>query len=273
MICGVVDKISLPFFYRLAKDLKPLVESTVSENTNKIALTLASFSADGAVRRLFAALPTLTVCRQAGDRLRDECAVWLEELNKSQDKLGTTPLTIEEQIRGRSMVNAATTFETVLLEELHTLATYHATPKGIYSTADLIERAEDVFPEEIKKKLSPEAVKDVRESGRCLAFDTATAAGFHILRATESVLHQYYVAVCTPADPNKPLDNWGQYVIELKKKVADPDVQRVALIIDNLREHERNVIMHPEIFLSPDDAFTIFEVAQGAIMAMASRLP
>jgi hypothetical protein len=31
--------------------------------------------------------------------------------------------------------------------------------------------------------------------------------------------------------------------------------------------------MHPERVLSQDDAFTLFEIAKGAIMAMAGKLP
>lgn len=85
------------------------------------------------------------------------------------------------------------------------------------------------------------------------------------------MLHQYYVAVCSPSDPTKKLANWGQYVIELGK-INDAGVKRINAIIDNLREHDRNLIMHPEIFLTGDEAFEMFQIAQGTIMAMAARL-
>lgn len=39
------------------------------------------------------------------------------------------------------------------------------------------------------------------------------------------------------------------------------------------KDHGRNLIIHPEISLTPDEALSLFEIAQGAIMAMAETLP
>ena len=37
------------------------------------------------------------------------------------------------------------------------------------------------------------------------------------------------------------------------------------------QDNDRNLIMHPERTLSPDDAFILFEIAKGAIMAMSVK--
>ena len=173
----------------------------------------------------------------------------------------------------RQVIAKAKQFETVLSAELETLATYHATQKGIYSTSDLIERAENVFPSSVTRKLGAAVVEEIRQSGRCLAFDNATACGFHIMRATEAVLHGYYLAVCKPKPrPKARLENWGAYIAELRKS-KDQDVQEVVALLQQIKDQHRNLIMHPEVALSPDQAFTLFEIAQGAIIAMATKLP
>ena len=51
-----------------------------------------------------------------------------------------------------------------------------------------------------------------------------------------------------------------------------PDVEKVIAVLQQIKDQDRNLIMHPELVLSGDDAFTLFEVGQGAIIAMAARL-
>ena len=84
----------------------------------------------------------------------------------------------------------------------------------------------------------------------------------------------YYLAVCKPKPkPSDRLPNWGAYLQELRKLSSDVGVQRAASILQELKEHDRNPIMHPELILNEDDALTLFEIAKSAIMAMAERLP
>ena len=78
----------------------------------------------------------------------------------------------------QGLINAAKQFETVFLAELQTLAAYYVEEKGAYATDALIERAEMVFPEGIREKLTQQTIDEIRESGKCLAFDIATASGF-----------------------------------------------------------------------------------------------
>jgi hypothetical protein len=127
-----------------------------------------------------------------------------------------------------------------------------------------------MLPDSIRLKIGQNVIDELRQSGRCLAFDVPTASGFHILRATEIVLHEYYMNVCKPKDP-KRLENWGAYIAELKKS-GDPNVKETIAILQQIKDNDRNLIMHPERILSSDDAFTLFEIAKGAIMAMSVKL-
>jgi hypothetical protein len=121
------------------------------------------------------------------------------------------------------------------------------------------------------EKIDEKVVIELRESGKCLAFDCATASGFHVMRATELVLHKYYTKICKPKS-NKRLDSWEAYIAKLEQS-KDPEVGEVVSMLRQIKDSYRNLIMHPAIVLSPDKAFTLFEIAQSAIIAKASKLP
>jgi|SRR6185295_15691371 len=167
------------------------------------------------------------------------------------------------------------TFEPILSAECESLGTYVISRKGIYSTNELIERADEALPEETRSLVSAQVIQDLREAGKCLAFDADTACGFHLMRATEGVIHAYYVAV-TGHSPNRKDRNWGAYVRNLNRhrkinpgSKADP---KLIVLIDQVREHHRNVLMHPEVRLSGDEALTLFGVCHSAIVAFAAGL-
>lgn len=93
-----------------------------------------------------------------------------------------------------SVLTALDKFETILTAELGAADAYFVSKKGGYDTIDLIARAEVLFPADLASK-APEAVQDIAEAGRCLAFELGTAAGFHLLRANEAVLLRYWDAI------------------------------------------------------------------------------
>ena len=154
----------------------------------------ASIWAQTSVQHMLDTFPGLTVCRPPGNQFLASMKVVLDWFDDREQNIAGPSM----DYSFKDVITKAKDFETVLAAELQTLATYHASQKGIYSTPDLIERAENTLPESVRNKLPFDVVSDLRESGKCLAFDTATASGFHVLRAVESVLHAYYLAVCKP---------------------------------------------------------------------------
>jgi len=214
----------------------------------------------------------LTVCRGAGNELTGA----IENIQKwwidtpAEQRLKPD---LAVDIRFRQVIDKAKEFEIVLSAELQTLASYCVTQKGIYSTTDLIERAENTLPASVLPKISQRVKEEIRASGRCLAFDSGTACAFHIMRAVEAVMHEYYIVMCKPTPrPSKRLENWGVYIAEFQKS-SKPEVKEVVAILQQIKDQHRNLIMHPEIVLTPDEAFTLFEIAKGAIIAMADKLP
>lgn len=166
------------------------------------------------------------------------------------------------------VVSAIKEFETVFSAEMQAADTYHVSQKGIYSTAQLIDSAENMFAPAVKSVLSEQTVTDLQQAGRCLAFECPTAAGFHILRAVEDVLRDYYEVV-TGVQPKKKLRSWAAYVKRLEGAGAS---KKVIGILDQIRDLHRNPVFHPEDNLSVDEAATLLGIAQSAIVAMVLEM-
>jgi hypothetical protein len=282
-----MERINLPLFYQLGARLNPLAQLDPNRTT-RIDVFFAGVQARAYMTTLFDSYPILHVCRAASGELGKAIEVvgeWFR--SASPEQLRETVQVTDFQFR--AVINKAKEFETVLSAELNVLATYLVTSKGAYSTAELIERADLILSDSVREKVPQEALEEIKQAGRCLALDSPTASGFHMMRALEAVLHQYYLAVCKPKS-KKVLDSWAAYLAELKKvagegaeneeggasegnaKQGDPQVKRVITFLYQIKD-TRNNIMHPELVLSPDDAFGLLDVAKAAIIVMADRLP
>lgn len=266
-----MEKIYLNYFYNLGASLNPQTRYT-PEARNRLNIIMICPQAQMYVRNLLNYFLDLTVCRDAGGQLLlaiEEVDKWYR--NTQPDKFFAADPSAD--LTFKKLIDVAKVFETVLIPELQTLATYYARQKGIYSTPDLIDNAEKVLPITVLERISTGVIEEIRQSGRCLAFDNATSSGFHIMRATEAVMHEYYLHVCKPRPkPAGRLENWGAYLTEFKK-TNKAEVKEVVAILQQIKDRHRNLIMHPEIVLTPDEAFMLFEIAQGAIIAMANAFP
>ena len=200
----------------------------------------------------------ITVCKADGRKLLNAINVVIpKDLMKNPPADRNITWMEAYQIR-----DGLKTFETVLAAELQNSATYFVSKKSIYETADLIERAENVLPTNIRAHLTKEILFDIKEAGKCIAFNLPTAAGFHTMRAVEPVLVDWYKVV-VGHDPTTR--NWGHYIEELKKANANADVLSV---LDQIRGLHRNPLMHPEVVLEMDEAIDLFDVSKAAIRAM-----
>jgi len=131
---------------------------------------------------------------------------------------------------------AASEFETVFAAELATFDTYIVSKKGIYSTADLIDRADMAFDENAHTSLSAEVLSDFQQAGRCLAFELATAAGFHTMRAVEAVVRSYWRLALKKGDSVKSPD-MAVCINELRKA---QESEKLMNILDDIRDlHDR----------------------------------
>ena len=169
---------------------------------------------------------------------------------------------------------AVETFEHNFAAEMREAAVYAASQVGIYNTGDLVDRSELHIPEELRGCVNDSAIFEIQSAGRCLAFGLPTACGFHILRAAESILEDYYGMVS--GKPGATQRGWHDYAEELEKLSDGDDKEapskRVIRSIRQIKDLDRNPIMHPRAVLSESDAMILFMVATSAISQMAKCL-
>jgi hypothetical protein len=100
--------------------------------------------------------------------------------------------------------------------ELAVLPLYGVTRKAGFDLPTLIENG------------AAEALPDLEQATRCMAFELFTAAGFHLDRANEAVLRRYWDAVTNGA--TRPASrNMGDYLNELNKLNAGDAKVKAAL--------------------------------------------
>lgn len=157
-------------------------------------------------------------------------------------------------------------FDTALALELGRAPTFFVTQKGIYSTPSLINTAELAYAEDVRQIISSEALRDVNQAGRCLAFELGTAAAYHALRATEKVLREYYSLLVKKATDDLRMK---QAIDELVK--AGADVKTMA-VVNQVRDLHRNPVDHPDVFLDVTEAMEVFDICKSAISAMARQI-
>lgn len=253
-----MQRVSEQLFYEMGKMIQPL--ANLKPGTKLEDVYWQFYSADGWLRYFLEdkVIP-LRVCKIAGYALLTA----MQEVTRQEDR--TKQLEFDDIFPVSSAVRD---FDTVFAAELQTLDTYFVSQAGIYSTPDLIERAENVFPASTRRLIPPHAAKDVREAGRCLAFDLPTAAAFHILRATEALIREYLTALIGSA-PAMRSRNWGRYITVLRRHSAD---EKILSALEQIREMHRNPVMHPEDFLSPEEALMLFGISQGVIVSLATAI-
>lgn len=160
--------------------------------------------------------------------------------------------------------HAAKMFATVFLGELSEVRTYFVSQKRAYDTKALIESAETIFSETTWDGLPEKARDDIREAGKCLAFDLGTATGFHLTRAVESVVLQYLTILCPQklGSLKSSEKNLGGYISLAK---AHGGHEEICATLDQFRALHRNPLIHPEESLSVDEALNMLGIAQSAI--------
>lgn len=160
-------------------------------------------------------------------------------------------------------------FKTVFLSELSTLPSFLVAGKECYDTNTLLEEGHKLLPSSLIQK-APEAIPDVMQAGRALAFELATACGFHVFRATEAVIKRYWDQASGGSERPR-LETIGSYAVELEKRGYGD-----AKIIESLKQMaklHRNPLIHPEAILTVEEAIDILGISRSVIGAMLRVLP
>jgi hypothetical protein len=255
---GDMIRITSSFYYELGMILHPLSGVVAGQYIDAIGFTIlypAQQRLEGLLRQQ---VVPVKVCAQSGWRLHSILTDLISKIGKSEQLNATDAFYLNDGLRQ---------FEVVLNAELAQMDTYYVSQKGCYSTNHLIEQAEIMFPETIRNFMTPESVVDIRQGGRCLAFELPTASAFHFLRATESILHKYYdVISCGQTRPKTR--NMGTYIDALER-ISGVD-EKVLAVLRQIKNLHRNPIMHPEAVLEMEEALTLLGIVQSAITTMIS---
>jgi hypothetical protein len=153
------------------------------------------------------------------------------------------------------MVNIANT----LYAESAGLMTYIVTEKRI-DVSKLLNNIESLFPPNVFNSMTDIAKIDMNEAGKCIAFNRPTAAAFHLLRGTESMIRELYDK---KVKRNKISSNlWSPIIVDLKnKKKISGDLFNS---LDNIRLSYRNPTQHPEKVYDIEEVQNLFSLCVDA---------
>ncbi|MCH8823689.1 MAG: hypothetical protein IH984_09305 [Planctomycetes bacterium] len=160
----------------------------------------------------------------------------LEEM-KTKDP--DTTLTEDE---AKALRKAITNTRNTLEAEIKGLEAYVVTPKRL-DVKRLMDDPGSLLAPKVFGKLPSIAQFDLAEAAKCIAFERPTAAAFHILRATEDVLRDFYK---TLARQKRVKLMWGLMVSDLKKRKKAEKHQVLLAHLDHIRLAFRNPTQHPE---------------------------
>ncbi|TET45414.1 hypothetical protein E3J62_07610 [candidate division TA06 bacterium] len=182
-------------------------------------------------------------------------------LRKIKDRKTGAKLTKSEAAELRRII---TSLEKTFRAEAKGIHSFFTTDKMI-SMQKLTAKHEALFPKGVFSELSEIAKYDVGEAGLCIAFDRATAAAFHILRATEAVVREFYYRIVKRNRVS--VLTWGNITSDLSKRKRKPSPV-IMKNLDYIRDNFRNPTAHPEARYNIEQAQSLFNLCIDAMSKM-----
>lgn len=194
-------------------------------------------------------------------------AAWeLVELgDELADSTSDQELTAQQASRLREIM---ITLERTLLAETEGKVAFIVVDKR-YDVNKLLSNVPALLAPGVFHSLPDIAQYDLMEAGKCIAFERPTAAAFHMLRATEAVLRQFYCSVVKRGRVKQLL--WGPMVESLRSRSKPPPA---ALLnnLDNIRVSFRNPTQHPDMRYDIHEAQDLFGLCLDVLNRMVSFL-
>jgi hypothetical protein len=200
---------------------------------------------------------------QVTDRAAFELTKYYDEL-KQTDKTAT--LTGEQ---ADTIVNIVHDLRKTLHAELQGFDAYVVTPKRI-DVEKLLSNVGGLLAPDVFDSLPTIAQFDFEEAGKCIAFERPTAAAFHLLRATESVLRDYYRSMVKQKRVKVLL--WGPIVTHLRKVQKMKGKTALLNNLDNIRVSFRNPTQHPDKVYDIQEAQDLWSLCVEVINRMVADL-
>lgn len=148
--------------------------------------------------------------------------------------------------------------------------TIYVLPERRFNTDILLNKPDNLLANGIYERLDDIARIDISSSCKCILFGEATAAAFHILRATESVLKRYYFIHRQRKRLEKPM--WGPMIEQLRAKTRNKPPSVLLDSLDVIRLNYRNPTQHPQAIYTIDSAQDLLGVCLDVIGKMALEM-
>jgi hypothetical protein len=161
------------------------------------------------------------------------------------------------------------TLESVVFAEGSTKKLYVLSDRR-FNTEYLLSQPEKLLKSGAFDKLDEIARLDLASACRCILFGEATAAAFHMLRATESTLKSYYCHHRKQKRLEKPM--WANMVDQLRAKKKNKPPEALLQSLDLIRTAYRNPTQHPQAIYQIDSAQDLLGVCLDVIGKMADEL-
>jgi len=264
-------------FYELATKLHALLEDKTSRVTDMFApITEAQGILDGWIKG--DPFPLETSLPDA-EKLLSKIGHLFSKYYIDPSSKRLKPPSGEDRIDAHELALVAAAlekFEHSLAAELTHAPTYVASKRGIYSTYDLIENAQQSFSAKLRAVIPASSLAEFDVAGRALAFGLGTAAGMHLLRAIELVLKKYYETF-SGTQVGKTERTYSIYLKKLAALSEDDGVsfrpdKRLLQMLAQIKEHYRNPLVNPESAITIEQATSLFGLATAAITLMVEQI-
>jgi hypothetical protein len=165
-------------------------------------------------------------------------------LKKLLEELKETPPDSKlDATQARKLNTTVKALRQTLEAELKGVNAYAISPKRI-DVERLVGDPAGLFAPNVFSTLSEIGQYDITEAAKCIAFERPTAAAFHLMRATEETLRNYYCHF-VKRDRLEPM-LWGPMVQALKTHRKAKVHDALNRNLDNIRVSFRNPTQHPE---------------------------
>lgn len=180
------------------------------------------------------------------------------------------PENIISDLTIKRITDAYNNFQSVLFAELRKKHIYLVPDRYMYSTDSLLSGSEkNLYEDYILAKLPESTKTNLIAFGKCFALNLPSAASYHVLRGTESLIYDYLKLYNANVKAVEKARDWGAYARLLGATTADP---RVVGKIDEIRKLHRNPVIHPRITVTMVHANLLFSSCYGLIPAILADM-
>lgn len=194
--------------------------------------------------------------------------VFYNELKSLQNTLSEKgddyKITEEDANQLRDIMNG---LNLVINAELTNRYTYIITEKRI-KVKNLLDNIKELFAPNTFKFLPDLPNFDFMEAGKCIAFERATAAGFHILRGIEGVIRWFFDLLNGSSGCS---DNWGPVVTNLRN-LTNPPPNEILDQLDAIRVNYRNPTAHPDMRYDIENVQDLFSECIAVVNRIVNHL-